>query len=185
MISAVANLFATIHINNHITYVTEDGNTPCLPIGPILWDQPRHVQLPARFTDLRVFLGGLEIKQSTNDQTDLETGLVSKARARLINFLNGQISQIHSASKYQRNFRTPVDQLRKLESDMLSDSPDHRTCGRLLGLIEDLTGQITMALRPEYIRTWGIHFLLSNRRAHELEQYNSFKDPGKYPPSIA
>lgn len=46
-------------------------------------------------------------------------------------------------------------------------------------LLLDLTGQVMEAFsKKEYFDKWGIHYLLSLNRAHQLQQCNNFKDPG-------
>ncbi|KFY89763.1 hypothetical protein V500_05511 [Pseudogymnoascus sp. VKM F-4518 (FW-2643)] len=47
-----------------------------------------------------------------------------------------------------------------------------------IGLLEDLEGQILLALRQDYFRGWGFHYLLSMYNAHFKQVRNSFKDPG-------
>jgi len=50
---------------------------------------------------------------------------------------------------------------------------------RVVALAEDLTGQVTEALsKSEYYTKWGVHYLPSLMRAHQLQQCNNFKDPG-------
>mmetsp|Transcript_6078 Transcript_6078/g.6335 ORF Transcript_6078/g.6335 Transcript_6078/m.6335 type:complete len:818 (+) Transcript_6078:73-2526(+) len=50
---------------------------------------------------------------------------------------------------------------------------------RVNGIIGDLIGQITEALsKKEYFDKWGIHYLPSLQRSHELQQCTNFKDPG-------
>ncbi|KFX93499.1 hypothetical protein O988_06791 [Pseudogymnoascus sp. VKM F-3808] len=47
-----------------------------------------------------------------------------------------------------------------------------------IALLEDLEGQITLALSQDYFRGWGFHYLLSMYNAHFKQIRNSFKDPG-------
>ncbi|CAI4213416.1 unnamed protein product [Parascedosporium putredinis] len=42
----------------------------------------------------------------------------------------------------------------------------------------DRGGQIPLAVGPDYFQTWGEHYLLSLKSAHERQVCNSFKDPG-------
>jgi len=47
------------------------------------------------------------------------------------------------------------------------------------GLFDDCKGQVREAVsRPDWYEKWGVHYLPSLRRAHQLEQCNNFKDPG-------
>jgi len=45
-------------------------------------------------------------------------------------------------------------------------------------LTEEKDGQIPMGVSAQYFGTWGAHFLLSLKSAHERQICNSFKDPG-------
>ena len=45
-------------------------------------------------------------------------------------------------------------------------------------LLKDLEGQIKESVLPKNFYKWGVHYLPSLRRAHELQQCNNFKDPG-------
>eukprot|EP00930_Biecheleria_cincta_P031395 TRINITY_DN21799_c0_g1_i1.p1 TRINITY_DN21799_c0_g1~~TRINITY_DN21799_c0_g1_i1.p1 ORF type:complete len:493 (+),score=64.97 TRINITY_DN21799_c0_g1_i1:155-1480(+) len=46
-------------------------------------------------------------------------------------------------------------------------------------LLADITGQVSEAFsRNDWYEKWGIHYLLSLRFAHTLQQCNNFKDPG-------
>lgn len=47
-----------------------------------------------------------------------------------------------------------------------------------VGLLEDVEGQILLALREDYFCGWGFHYLLSMYNAHFKQVRNSFKDPG-------
>lgn len=42
----------------------------------------------------------------------------------------------------------------------------------------DFEGQILMAFNPKFYQAWGKHYLLSIRRAYQLQQSNNFKDEG-------
>ena len=46
-------------------------------------------------------------------------------------------------------------------------------------IIKDLEGQVTIAFsRQDYVERWGLHYLRSLVRAHQLQVCNNFKDPG-------
>ncbi|OBT80812.1 hypothetical protein VF21_00011 [Pseudogymnoascus sp. 05NY08] len=47
-----------------------------------------------------------------------------------------------------------------------------------MGLLEDLEGQMMLALNTTYFGGWGFHYLLSMYNAHFKQVRNSFKDPG-------
>jgi len=47
------------------------------------------------------------------------------------------------------------------------------------GILGDLEGQVSAAFsRKDWFQKWGVHYLPSLARAHELQQCNNFKDPG-------
>jgi Mg-chelatase subunit ChlD len=48
----------------------------------------------------------------------------------------------------------------------------------IISLLKDLEGQITEAIVKHNFNKWGVHYLPSLKRAHELQQCNNFKDPG-------
>jgi len=50
---------------------------------------------------------------------------------------------------------------------------------RTKALLEDLEGEVTKAIsRMDWFKKWGIHYLPSLLRAHQLQLCNNFKDPG-------
>eukprot|EP00607_Mallomonas_marina_P008313 CAMPEP_0182417914 /NCGR_PEP_ID=MMETSP1167-20130531/2364_1 /TAXON_ID=2988 /ORGANISM="Mallomonas Sp, Strain CCMP3275" /LENGTH=867 /DNA_ID=CAMNT_0024591779 /DNA_START=120 /DNA_END=2723 /DNA_ORIENTATION=- len=51
--------------------------------------------------------------------------------------------------------------------------------GQLEGLLADLEGQGVQAFsRPDWYYKWGVHYIPSLARAHQLQQCSNFKDPG-------
>lgn len=49
----------------------------------------------------------------------------------------------------------------------------------VIALLQDLDGQVTEAWsKEEWFKKWGVHYLPSLLRAHQLQQCNNFKDPG-------
>jgi len=49
----------------------------------------------------------------------------------------------------------------------------------IVALLQDLDGQVTEAWsKGEWFKKWGVHYLPSLLRAHQLQQCNNFKDPG-------
>lgn len=70
--------------------------------------------------------------------------------------------------------REPVQtdpQCQSLLEDLRGDSAND-------GLSSEVSGQILLALEPEYFTKWGVHYLLSLANAHAKQICNSFKDPG-------
>ena len=60
-----------------------------------------------------------------------------------------------------------------------SCAPFPEVHAQMVGLLEDAKGQATEAIsRPDYWKKWGMHYLGSLMRAHQLQQCNNFKDPG-------
>jgi hypothetical protein len=49
----------------------------------------------------------------------------------------------------------------------------------VIALLQDVEGQVTEAWsKSEWFKKWGIHYLPSLVRAHQIQQCNNFKDPG-------
>merc|ERR1719486_240914 len=64
-------------------------------------------------------------------------------------------------------------------ADTLSGGDDDADEKYASDLLQDLEGQIAMSVsRSDWFRRWGIHYLPSIQRAHELQQCLNFKDPG-------
>ncbi|KXS15067.1 hypothetical protein M427DRAFT_135297 [Gonapodya prolifera JEL478] len=57
--------------------------------------------------------------------------------------------------------------------------------GNLKALLEDASGQATMALQKNFYERWGRHYLKSLARAHLLQECSNFKDPGVQPYNAA
>jgi Mg-chelatase subunit ChlD len=49
---------------------------------------------------------------------------------------------------------------------------------RIAALLEDVKGQVSEAMKPNYFKKWGRHYLPSLMTAHRLQICNNFKDPG-------
>eukprot|EP01041_Mallomonas_annulata_P011876 gene11876-24886_t len=63
----------------------------------------------------------------------------------------------------------------RYDSSSTSNSP----WNRIEALLEDLNGQALEAFsRPEWFEKWGMHYIPSLARAHQLQQCTNFKDPG-------
>ncbi|SPO07478.1 uncharacterized protein DNG_10172 [Cephalotrichum gorgonifer] len=60
-----------------------------------------------------------------------------------------------------------------------SSFPNNERCASLLKELDGTRdGQIPLAATGEYFGTWGAHYLLGLKSAHEKQVCNSFKDPG-------
>mmetsp|Transcript_26881 Transcript_26881/g.84236 ORF Transcript_26881/g.84236 Transcript_26881/m.84236 type:complete len:801 (-) Transcript_26881:31-2433(-) len=71
-----------------------------------------------------------------------------------------------------------VAQLRGL-LDQATSLGAMNAAARLEAILADVDGQVSEACsKEEYMRRWGLHFLPSLVRAHELQTCNNFKDPG-------
>lgn len=65
--------------------------------------------------------------------------------------------------------------------EWVSNHPENdqkKHCALVSGLMRDLSGQITEAVKDQYFKKWGRHFLPSLARAHQLQECLNFKDPG-------
>jgi hypothetical protein len=92
---------------------------------------------------------------------------------------------IETVRSLYKNRREPaqaiaiIDALATKINDFLAVTPESVVQKRIVGIYQDLTGQVREAVsRTDYFQKWGRHYLPSLARAHELRQCNNFKDPG-------
>jgi len=77
-----------------------------------------------------------------------------------------------------------IAEAQKLIEDLIAGitaacSDDAKKDTRFVALLEDLTGQVLEAFsKLEFYKKWGVHYLPSLMRAHQLQMCNNFKDPG-------
>lgn len=67
----------------------------------------------------------------------------------------------------------------RLRQGQTSANEDSSPWSRIASLLKDLEGQVSEACsRPDWFAKWGVHYIPSLARAHQLQQCNNFKDPG-------
>jgi hypothetical protein len=134
-----------------------------------------------QFQPLGDSLGTLSTSCSVLDETYLPQEQVSYHLARsMICFFLSTI-----APPLAREERTPIscvrdlrikqNELETLIAELLARNMQDE---RNKSLIDDLSGQVRLALKDQYFTRWGQHFLQCIHNAHAKQLCNSFKDPG-------
>jgi len=99
----------------------------------------------------------------------------------------GQVSDaVHHEVQVQRRRLTVVQSLAQIMTaqdkasivNKLVEDLKSGTDPREIALLEDVQGQVREAIMDQYYGRWGLHYLPSLSRAHQLQQSNNFKDPG-------
>jgi hypothetical protein len=123
-------------------------------------------------------LGTLSKSCSILDDTYLPQELISyhRSRSMICSFLSTiaplSVSEEHIPITCSRSLSTKRQELEALIAELRMQDQLNKS------LLEDLSGQVRLALTEKYFSRWGHHFLQSIHGAHAKQQCNSFKDPG-------
>ncbi|KAL6047667.1 VWFA domain-containing protein, partial [Balamuthia mandrillaris] len=99
--------------------------------------------------------------------------IVQRARLRLVEALSQAMLDMKAGAEDSARARV------KGLADSLELDNFQRSEPRLKALLEDVSGQVTEAFsRKDWYDRWGVHYLYSLIRAHQLQTCNNFKDPG-------
>ena len=115
-----------------------------------------------------------QLSQSEDDVDKLQYQLVRYRATKTIQavYENMKMSKKEEAVNLVDSF---VSEMNELTSGNLSYTLS-QSQQRIKDLTRDFSGQISEAVsREEWWRKWGIHYLPSLQRAHELQQCNNFK----------
>lgn len=108
----------------------------------------------------------LEIKVCDFCQLNDSNIYYNKIRQELVNIISLMINYCDS-----NDYSSANHQIVNFIFDLNGDD-------RLVKMKEDINGQIKLAINTKYYGSWGKHYLLSIRRAYQLEVTNNFKDTG-------
>jgi hypothetical protein len=118
---------------------------------------------------------------SIMDTTDLPSESISyhQSRSMICSFLS-TIAPLSAVEEHTPLSPRDILGAKQLELEVLLTSlpAAHMEDEMNQSLVEDLTGQIRLALANKYFDVWGKHFLQSIHGAHSKQLCNSFKDPG-------
>jgi hypothetical protein len=176
------------NIKNFIIYESLDykkinSNSIQINVGDILYGQNRNFVISVELNDSedkpKIFASLdynennsiLNIQCETITEIDnFENIVYNKIRHELINVITyiinyNDCNDFNSAKLEYNNFLTKLN---------LLNSNDER----LANLKKDFNEQIKLAFQQEYYNKWGYHYLLSIKRAYQIEQCNNFKDFG-------
>jgi len=99
---------------------------------------------------------------------------VQMHRSQFVDTLKQALADYKTSGEELKEGQAAVKKLR--DQIRASKSARHP---HVVALLQDLDGQVTEAWsKEEWFKKWGIHYLPSLVRAHQLQQCNNFKDPG-------
>jgi len=167
-------------INNSVDYIMTSNKSIQINVGDILYGQNRNfvfsVELendegPNIFASLHY--NEESIQHETFDQIDInsfdyQNMLYNQKRHEIVDMISFLINYIDCRDQNSAN----------KEFNKFLDSVITFTDERFNKMKEDLLGQIRLSILDQYYNKWGKHYLLSLRRAYQIEQTNNFKDFG-------
>ena len=176
------NNIKQFNISEGLEYVKTSNNSIQIIVGDILYGQNRSFVISVELNDNNnpQFIASLdynedntdtflniktEIFTSTSDYTEL---IYNKTRHKLVKTILYMINYIDS-----NDYKSAKTELAMFKSTLPNSSDV-----RIDKMNEDLKGQITLAININYYQLWGRHYLLSLKRAYQIEQCNNFKDFG-------
>ncbi|OBT53949.1 hypothetical protein VE04_05080 [Pseudogymnoascus sp. 24MN13] len=117
---------------------------------------------------------------SVSDSPNMQPEVIDfhRNRATVCEFVSSlaPISKAHERTK--ANLRDVEHEGRELQNLIVAIRAMVLDDDANIGLLEDLEGQMMLALATSYFGGWGFHYLLSMYSAHFKQVRNSFKDPG-------
>ena len=170
------------NISNGIEYVKTSNNSIQIIVGDILYGQDRSFVISVELNNNNYpkFIASLDYNEDNTDrflniQTETFTPtsnytelIYNKARHELVKTISYMINYIDC-----NNYESA-----KTELNMFISTLPISNDTRLIKMNEDLKGQITLAINNNYYKVWGRHYLISLKRAYQIEQCNNFKDFG-------
>lgn len=117
---------------------------------------------------------------SVSDSPNMQPEVIDfhRNRATVCEFISSlaPISKTHERTK--ANLRDVEEKRCQLQNQIVAIRAMVLDDDANIGLLEDLEGQMMLALATSYFGGWGFHYLLSMYNAHFKQVRNSFKDPG-------
>ena len=184
-INTVSSLLATVSSQVHLEIEVSNPSVWDAPlalaapnvlmadVGALQFGQPRTFYIKAATSDTVVVRASAKIGEVVHTLTARLAEKTSEAVIapfRFRSMFNSRLTAVLSDTTGAPRMAaiTPLIQAMAAET---SDSPLFR------GLLEDLTGQVSIALgKDEHFTKWGRHYIPSLVRANVLEQCNNFKD---------
>ena len=207
-VNAMSNALSTISRNVELSIETQNGATvipegnegevlggghPCtittwgaqVSLGPLLFGQSRNIIFRVRVPTLpadNLLTATIDYKDYTGKSGKLcadvkiaqEVPEVVKVQCLRTSFVNSAQRAIEESKTNMQTAQNTIKDLHKeistsvVKSDKFIDD-----------LLKDVSGQTTEAFsREDWYKKWGMHYLLSLKRAHLMQQCTNFKDPG-------
>jgi Mg-chelatase subunit ChlD len=168
-----------------------EGDLATIPLASLQYGQSRDVvfklgvpKLGAGQTFLTATLqyqhwSSAEFKAISVELSDPQQGDANLIEAQLhrsvfVDTLKQALVDYKMSGEELKGGQAAVKQLReKIRASKSARQP------HVVALLQDIDGQVTEAWsKDEWFKKWGIHYLPSLVRAHQLQQCNNFKDPG-------
>ena len=171
-------------INDSLDYIKINNNAIQINVGDILYGQNRHFVISIEIdlsSDKPIIFASFDYNKNNSLTSNIQTEIITettnydnliynKIRHELVDKITyiinyNDCNDFNSAKMEFNNFLNFLTSL---------NSNDER----LINMKKDFSEQIKLAFQPEYYNKWGYHYLLSLRRAYQIEQCNNFKDHG-------
>lgn len=170
-------------IPNSIDYIKSSSNSIQINVGDILYGQDRNFVFSVKLNDdnIKIFASLDYNEDNTDTYLNLQTETITETNDFTELIYNKKRLELVDTITYIINYLDCNDLKsanNELTTFLTSFLPEYGHDNRLSLMKEDLIGQIKLAINPSYYSTWGHHYLLSIRRAYQLEQCNNFKDKG-------
>jgi Mg-chelatase subunit ChlD len=170
------------NISEGLEYVKTSNNSIQIIVGDILYGQDRNfvISFELKTNNNPQFIASLDYNEDNTDtflniQTETFTHtsdyselIYNKTRHELVKTISYMINYIDC-----NDYNSARAELYMFISNIPTINDE-----RLTKMNEDLKGQIALAIDTMYYNVWGRHYLLSLRRAYQIEQCNNFKDFG-------
>lgn len=194
MVNLMANIVNSKIINSTLTFNQDSmvvgshfTKNKTVYIGPLISGIPKYVYFetsnPKNFKcDFSGFSQNKQINYSTisvrdSEPTEYELQQINEQKFRLefVDVINSVCKNLTMGENYrdERLRKTIISPLDELIDTMLSYS---KTNNYINTLIENINDQIRLAVTSQYYNTWGLHYIRSFSRTHQLQLCNNFKD---------
>lgn len=170
------------NISEGLEYVKTSNNSIQIIVGDILYGQDRNfvISFESNNSNIPQFIASLDYNEDNTDtflniqietythNSDYTELIYNKSRHELVKTISYMINYIDCNDYNSAN----------TELNMFMSTLPNSNDIRLVKMNEDLKGQILLAIKDNYYQVWGRHYLLSLKRAYQIEQCNNFKDFG-------
>ena len=207
-VNAMSSALSTISRNVELSIETQNGATvtpegvegeflggghPCtlttwgsqVSLGPILFGQTRNivfrVRAPIQLTE-NLLAATIEYKDYTGKSVKLSSEVkIAQEEPEAVKVQNLRTLFVTSTQRAilesKTNLQTSRNTIKDLQKDISTSVV--KSDKFIEDLLKDVSDQTTEAFsRDDWYTKWGLHYMLSLKRAHLMQQCTNFKDPG-------